>query len=130
MSAWDIISNILCVLSAVSFPVALIIWIALLIKEKVKEKIQEQVDKQIRLYRMEYCALKLMCHALERENEALKAAFSEYTEVLKDEYLPIISGYFSDNEKETEKELNRLLCEMTDEFYKEAIKRLERHFTR
>ena len=83
MSAWEIISNILCVLSAVSFPVALIIWIALLIKEKVKEKIQEKVDEQIRLYRMEYCALKLMCHALERENEALKAELEEKRKVSK-----------------------------------------------
>lgn len=38
---------------------------------------------------------------------------------LKDEYLPIISGYFSDSETEKEQELNRLLCEMTDEILKE-----------
>ena len=59
------------------------------------------------------------------KSKRLKEAFSEYTGVLKDEYLPIISGYFSDSEKETEKELNRLLCEKTDELYTEVCARLE-----
>lgn len=45
----------------------------------------------------------------------------ELSQSLKDEYFPIITGYFSDDEKEEAQELNRLLCEITDEIFKEIV---------
>lgn len=45
----------------------------------------------------------------------------ELSQRLKDEYFPIITGYFSDDEKEEAQELNRLLCEITDEIFKEIM---------
>ena len=54
-------------------------------------------------------------YALEAEHEYSERMNCEIVKALKDEYLPIISGFMDDTEAQ---ECNRLLCEMTDEICK------------
>lgn len=68
MGAFEIIRDILCVLSFVSFPIVLVIWISSLIKEKIQKKI----DAAVRECKNENMLLKLMLHDLKRDKEKLE----------------------------------------------------------
>lgn len=56
-------------------------------------------------------------------NQQRKELIKEFTETLKDEYLPIIVGYMDDDEA---KVCNRSLCEMTNEICNEFVDYKER----
>ena len=102
----------------------LIGWIKLRILENQLERLAEQTQPIYgypgRRYKEDgsYTGGKttfLTDWAIQKEREYSERMNCEIVKALKDEYLPIISGFMDDAEAQ---ECNRLLCEMTDEICK------------
>ena len=120
MEVVSIIADVLVILCAVVLLLGIpFIWVG--VAKELKKGYVEELREEVETKRSAWKQLLTENEELKKENNAVKLYIADkIAKRLKDEYLPMVSRYFLEDDA-NQFELENELCDLTDEICKEIV---------